>query len=78
MSVRVQSGESLELGVRTVLFHLEPDLLTAGLGEFYTLYDVDVDDQRFLMMRAIGGGTGQDRTVVVLNAFARLAGAEGN
>ena len=72
VAVEVQLGDTLQLGEKTTLFHLAPALLTAGLGEFYTLYDVDVDDQRFLMMRALDGGAGQDRTVMVLNVFELL------
>lgn len=74
VAVEVQLGDSLQLGEKTTLFHLDSGLLTAGLGEYYTLYDVDVDDRRFLMMRALDGGAGQDRTVMVLNVFELLEG----
>jgi serine/threonine-protein kinase len=78
VAVEVQTGDVLQLGAETVLFRLDPAILRAGLGEYYTLYDADVDDQRFLMMRSIDGGPGRDRTVMILNVFELLARGAGN
>lgn len=73
VSVEVELGHSLTLGEGTVLFEVPPDVLTAGADDFYALYDVDVDDQRFLMLRSSGERM-EPEVVVMLNAFELLKG----
>jgi dipeptidyl aminopeptidase/acylaminoacyl peptidase len=50
VAVNVRLGEDLRIGEQAALFTIPPDILVPE-GEFYTLYDVDRDDQRFLMLR---------------------------
>jgi WD40 repeat protein len=62
VAVDVRLGEDLRIGKQTALFTIPPNILVPAL-EFYTLYDVDKDDQRFLMLR---GGDQASLSIVVV------------
>jgi hypothetical protein len=64
VAVTVRPGEDLRLGEPVALFTIPPDILVPE-GEYYTLYDVDRDDRRFLMLR--GADRSSASIVVVLN-----------
>ena len=65
VAVEMTSRDDLTVGTSRVLFRLPEGTLFSEL-EFYALYDVDVDDQRFLMMMAEGEESAS-RLVVVFN-----------
>jgi serine/threonine-protein kinase len=65
VAVKVRLGEDLRIGGQAALFTIPPDILVPE-GEYYTLYDVDKDDQRFLMLRGADQSSGS--IVVVLDA----------
>jgi len=76
VATRVTLGEDLVVGESEVLFDLPREVLFSET-DYYALYDVDVDDQRFLMLMADEEVT-NSRLVVVVNwldeALGRLEG----
>jgi serine/threonine-protein kinase len=76
VAVAVTPGDDLTLGASRVLFSLPEGILFAET-ELYALYDVDVDDQRFLMMMADGGDSAS-RLVAVFNWLEEALGQVGN
>jgi hypothetical protein len=76
VAVNVTRGGDLTVGESRVLFPLpEGTLFTEN--EYYALYDVDVDDQRFLMMTADGEDRAS-RLVVVFNWLGEALETLGN
>jgi Tol biopolymer transport system component len=63
IAVQVTQGEEFEVGVRTALFTIDPDILVPEY-ENMQLFDVDVGDQRFLMLRALASGE-EDLVMVI-------------
>lgn len=64
MAVEVTLGDEFEVGERRALFYVDPDILVPE-GENMQLYDVDVDDQRFMMLRALESG--EEEVVMVID-----------
>jgi serine/threonine-protein kinase len=64
-------GQSFRVGQRRTLFSVSERFLVAGPN--YASYDVQPDDQRFIMVQVGGGGSSEaGRLVVVQNAFEFL------
>lgn len=65
----VRTGTRVEVVSRRALFSLAPYALTSN----YTPYDVTADDQRFLMIRPVGTGDGEQRPLILVeNWFEEL------
>jgi hypothetical protein len=65
VAVEVTLGQGFEAGDQTPLFQMGSEILSSGF-HFSSLFEVDQDDQRFLMLRSIGG-PGRPQLVVALN-----------
>jgi hypothetical protein len=52
VAVEVSLGDDFRVGERTTLFPIPEELFLNDL-DFYARYDVDVDDSRFMMLRAL-------------------------
>jgi serine/threonine-protein kinase len=76
VAVNVTLGEGFVVGERRTLFPV-PEEIFLNEQDFYALYDVDVDDQRFMMLRAIDEATA-GRVVLVLNWLDELKERLGN
>jgi serine/threonine-protein kinase len=70
VAVEVLPGDAFRVGERTALFRI-PDDIFLNDGDFYALYDVDVDDQRFMMLRAVEAARA-GRVILVLNWLDEL------
>ena len=70
VAVEVTPGDALQVGDRTPLFTIPDDVLLLE-NDFYAMYDVDVDEQRFMMLRALEGGEA-GRTVLMLHWLDEL------
>jgi serine/threonine-protein kinase len=70
VAVEVLPGDGFRVGERTTLFTI-PEEVFLNEEDFYALYDVDVDDQRFMMLRAIEE-VGSAKLVLVLNWLGEL------
>ena len=74
VAVSVDSGDSPGLGERRVLFPFGLDLYLND-PEYYTPFDISLDDQRFLMVRqASVADTGRANFVLIENWFEELKG----
>ena len=70
VSVDVSLGDDFRVGNRRPLFTVPGEMFLLE-KDYYAMYDVDVDDQRFMMLRAIEGEeTG--RLVLMLNWLDEL------
>jgi serine/threonine-protein kinase len=70
VSVEIGSGTDV-LGARRTLFRIPEGVL---LTDFYALYDVDVGDDRFMMLqRVAGSGSSGASPIVVVNWFDEIA-----
>jgi serine/threonine-protein kinase len=76
VAVDVTLGEDFVVGERRTLFPV-PEEIFLNEQDFYALYDVDVDDQRFMMLRAVDEATA-GRVVLVLNWLDELKERLGN
>jgi hypothetical protein len=75
MAVDVTLDGEFEAGSQTALFTLDPSL-EMSVTELSTLYDVDVDDQRFLMLSRVGA-EGPRRIVAAFNWLEGVERASG-
>ena len=73
IAVAVETAPDLRIGSSTVLFQLPEDIVRPATNEFYTLFDVDVDDQRFLMLRT-SDEEAQPELLLLINALESLKG----
>ena len=64
MAVDVTLGEEFRVGARTRLFPIPSTMLFTEL-DYYSHYDVDVDDQRFLMLRSVSSASSASVVLVV-------------
>ena len=75
VAVEVTPGDALQVGDRTPLFTIPDDVLLLE-NDFYAMYDVDVDEQRFMMLQAIEGAEA-GRLVLMLHWLDELKGQLG-
>ncbi|MGD2124412.1 MAG: protein kinase [Gemmatimonadota bacterium] len=75
VAVNVSEDGGLEDGSQTILFSIDPAIEMWGSSE-YAVYDVDVDDQRFLMLSRMGED-GRSRIMVAFNWLDELEGQWG-
>jgi serine/threonine-protein kinase len=64
VAVDITLGDEFRLGDRTSLFQIPSTIMLTDL-DFYSHYDVDVDDQRFLMLRSVSSGSSASVVLVV-------------
>ena len=71
VSARFETDPTFRVVSMQPLFTLGPEYAVSEIGDFY---DIDLDDERFLMGRAPGAGGGEEsqRLVVVLNFLEEL------
>ena len=77
VTAQIQPGSDFAVTDRTVLFALDLALLFRQ-NEQYALYDVAPDDQRFVMLRAVGFQEAGPELILVENFFEELKAKVGN
>ena len=73
----IPAGSAFTVGERTVLFRIGEDMLFRQT-EQYALYDVAPDDDRFLMLRRVGGNEATTELILVQNFTEELTRRPGN
>ncbi len=77
VTAQIQPGSTFMVGDRTVLFTIRPEVLFRQ-SEQYALYDVALDDQRFIMLRAVNVQENKPELILVENFIEELKVKVGN